>query len=837
MTARFISNTLPNMNRKWHWLLFLSAHLTAHGQRILPIGEGVVGLAHRLEVYDNELIVAGQFSSFNDHPRLNIQGWGSNGHNDLPGAFESTGEAVFAMERMGAELICGGIEWSFGHIAKWNGSAWSGLGGGFGATVRDIIVAGETLIACGDQGRVMSWNGQQWTSLMDHGAGTVRAICMHQGNLFAGTTFPPYLLRLNSGSWEAVNESPNASVNSLLSTPDGLVVGGQFTAVGGASLPYLVRYASAGPSTIPAAQANAPIVKLTRLPGSEGFIAAMANSSFIIGAEGFDALLPGGIRAMALFNQERYLTGSFDFHRVRRVRGIGRIANGRDIAYSDASGIKAAATPTPALFHEPYSIRRPGFEAPIGSGLHAAYFAAPWLMGLHENMLHGACTLYELDPMQGRWRIGPTDAMPDDFRAEAFGQVWKIDRFMIQDHLAHHSDAGYVPRYEIASYPGNSYSGVGALAPFVDVDADGHYDPLQGDYPAIRGDQSIYRIINDSVLSPFGFGQPMGVELHIAQSVFFSPWAPHFHDMVLVNMKFVNRSSRTYEDVRFGMFLDFDIGGPYDDAFGCDSILHAVFGYNAAPLDVGLPNFPGYGDHPPAIASVLLNEPMRSCIGLNRTSPSSIQSDPASAVECYSLLRGLNQDGLPITEPGGAVTTFMYHGDPNSPGSWVFPASSPAIPDGNRAIQATGPFSLPPGASLCFDIAFVLAKDSLGGHLGSVALLKERINTVRSWYRDADVQCDGSYGLDTGLPRPALKHELGIHPNPATDRITITGIPAGASFEVLLHDGQGRLVQAGLLSATDGPASVMVGQLRAGFYHLLIRQGSDVHRGKFIIAR
>ena len=36
------------------------------------------------------------------------------------------------------------------------------------------------------------------------------------------------------------------------------------------------------------------------------------------------------------------------------------------------------------------------------------------------------------------------------------------------------------------------------LAPFVDVDNDGNYNPLNGDYPKIKGNQSIWWVMNDN---------------------------------------------------------------------------------------------------------------------------------------------------------------------------------------------------------------------------------------------------------------------------------------------------------------------------------------------------
>ena len=47
-----------------------------------------------------------------------------------------------------------------------------------------------------------------------------------------------------------------------------------------------------------------------------------------------------------------------------------------------------------------------------------------------------------------------------------------------------------------------------------------------------------------------------------------------------VSYKLINRSDTNYHDVYLGSWVDFDLGYPYDDLIGCDSVLGAFYIYN-----------------------------------------------------------------------------------------------------------------------------------------------------------------------------------------------------------------------------------------------------------------
>src|ERR1039457_1209407 len=81
-----------------------------------------------------------------------------------------------------------------------------------------------------------------------------------------------------------------------------------------------------------------------------------------------------------------------------------------------------------------------------------------------------------------------------------WNRLWKVTKLDIEYHKSHWNDPGYIPIPTILTWPGNGKQGSGQaekLAPFYDRNNDGIYDPSDGDYPLIRGDQALYFIFND----------------------------------------------------------------------------------------------------------------------------------------------------------------------------------------------------------------------------------------------------------------------------------------------------------------------------------------------------
>lgn len=137
-------------------------------------------------VYNGELYVAGQFQNIGGLTAANgIAKWNGSSWSKVGGGFGSMSTYIYTMAVYNGNLYVGGTFDSAGgkpitNIAMWNGSTWSSVGGGVGhfdefgnsdvyalATYNGNLYAGGTFDSAG--GKPMSnlamWNGSTWSSV------------------------------------------------------------------------------------------------------------------------------------------------------------------------------------------------------------------------------------------------------------------------------------------------------------------------------------------------------------------------------------------------------------------------------------------------------------------------------------------------------------------------------------------------------------------------------------------------------------------------------------------------------------------------------------------------
>jgi hypothetical protein len=163
----------------------------------------------------------------------------------------------------------------------------------------------------------------------------------------------------------------------------------------------------------------------------------------------------------------------------------------------------------------------PSYNIPNGDAAGTFFVAGIWAGGLDaNNQLH----LTAPSNSDVAWRSGPVadnTSYGTSAYVSTYGQsIWKVTRQEVNDHIAQFQQSGYSPVSAIADWPGNGNTSLGVasqLAPFVDQDGDGLYEPLDGDYPDFPGDQVVYVIQNDESYLP----QPsrLGVELHLTTTM------------------------------------------------------------------------------------------------------------------------------------------------------------------------------------------------------------------------------------------------------------------------------------------------------------------------------
>jgi len=139
-----------------------------------------------------------------------------------------------------------------GGILIWNGSTYSGVGGGIGYggvyalafdSMSNLYAGGSFSTAGGiDAANIAKWDGTNWNALGAGISGSVQALAFDaSGNLYAGGYFTNagnvsanYIAEWNGSSWTNLGSGMNAEVAALAFDNAGnLYAGGSFTMAGG----------------------------------------------------------------------------------------------------------------------------------------------------------------------------------------------------------------------------------------------------------------------------------------------------------------------------------------------------------------------------------------------------------------------------------------------------------------------------------------------------------------------------------------------------------------------------------------------------------------------------
>lgn len=446
------------------------------------------------------------------------------------------------------------------------------------------------------------------------------------------------------------------------------------------------------------------------------------------------------------------------------------------------------------------------YEIPIGSGKHSLFAGALWIGGKDDNnQLKVAAQTYRSNG-DDFWP-GPldnvrltSDGLPNSNYGKTdasvcakYDQHYVLLRSEVEEFVGWwNSDNKSVdyPDYKIPSsilnYPGNRssddfsnafsgadtlvattpYYSLETLAPFRDVDGDGRYNPLAGDYPEYNldgalnckeddmlfGDQTLWWVYNDAGNSHTASKSSASIGLEIQAQAFAFSTNDEINNMTFYNYRIINRSHSALNETWFGQFVDADLGNYKDDYVGCDVARGLGYCYNGDEDDDGAK---GYGTNPPAIGvdffrgpladegdgidnnrNGIVDEPgeqiiMSKFVYYNNNTDVT-NGEPDIASDFYNYLRGVWKDGSLMTYGGDGTNQtnptcdFMFPGDtdPNFMGQTWTEQSAGNVPDDRRFVQSAGPFTLEPGAVNNVTSGVVWARANEGGAWASVELMR-----------------------------------------------------------------------------------------------------------------
>ena len=390
---------------------------------------------------------------------------------------------------------------------------------------------------------------------------------------------------------------------------------------------------------------------------------------------------------------------------------------------------------------------------------------------------------------------GPIDTVSnacDSNLCNAFKVFFPVYRSQVDSQKNHFYTSSTIPS-NILNWPGNGisiYNTSRKMAPYSDVNHNGVYDPLNGDYPLMLGDYSIYQVFNDTGNKHTeSGGLSLGMEVHATQYKIdcFSDSA--LWNTIFTHYECINRSVNSYHGVVFGQWMDIDLGDYSDDFGGCDTALNLFYGYNGKGYDLDNAGHKGYHQYLPAFSAMFLNRKMTSFL-LSYNSGNTVTGNPncENPGQYWDQMNSKWINGSNVTYGGGGYsstappTHFMFPGDPVGNTGWTA-ANSGYLPTDIRAMGCTGGLTMNPGDTLKFDIAFIFARDYThpNDSVAPVAILKQYAANIQSYYNTNTTPCGSVFvaGLRDFIGE---KLTASISPNP---------VATSLNFELLNQNIQG----------------------------------------------
>lgn len=343
-----------------------------------------------------------------------------------------------------------------------------------------------------------------------------------------------------------------------------------------------------------------------------------------------------------------------------------------------------------------------------------------------------------------------------------FDRIWEVRLHEIDLHLADFADNGTIddPITNVVGWPGAGnaqFSSIygfelpdeESLAPFADLDNDGIYEPLDGEYPvepfsgaiAAHMTWEVYHTLNATIS-----GEP---EINLPAEVHHTQWAFYCQEDGLLNTSVFSRytiENKGVEDIvdfKAGVWTDFDLGCFTDDYIGSDTIRNTFFSYNRDNDDdlICEQGVPAFGLNPPTQSTVILNQDLfafNTLLNGGVGSPPVQLIDPNTSEQHLNRLNGLLNDGTPFKNEGlglsgGDDTPFFWPGNPNNIGEWsAFDIDINPLDFRALGVVDFGRFE--PGERLTIDLAHTFHRAEGNDHLENVELLYQEVDEIQALY-------------------------------------------------------------------------------------------------------
>lgn len=462
-----------------------------------------------------------------------------------------------------------------------------------------------------------------------------------------------------------------------------------------------------------------------------------------------------------------------------------------------------------------------GIEFPQNSRIYSMGESVLWLSGVTSTDTFVSANLFgneKSDFQPGPLKIDGSEGATDS----KWQTVYSIDKNQIESHKYNFSKPNYNTPLAIENWPSNGDEGyTKLLAPFVDWNNNELYEPTQGDYPYIYGDQMAFTVLNDRGAHGLTSGDGMGVQVESMVSVFYDEQNASQSNVVINRLLLENRSNENYEDFKLSVLTNFVLGNPMDNYVGTNVKENYVYCYNKGNTD------DEYGNKIPVLVVFPLEEKwgMSSSIYLNANNDAQT-GFPKSKLEFFNYANGFWRNGKFIAYGGAGLDgvtpcKFVYSGttDKSVQGSdWT------EVKAGNSAghrniLMNIGLANFMSDSTKQVSIAYAILEDFDGNY----TKLDSFVNQVRK---------NNMEGRYTRLNK--LQLGVSIYPTLTSpgDMIYIKGAEA-SHINVKLFDSKGVMVNE--IRKINNNSFILNEGLMTGFYYLEVISNGMSTRTKLFI--
>lgn len=526
-----------------------------------------------------------------------------------------------------------------------------------------------------------------------------------------------------------------------------------------------------------------------------------------------------------------------------------------------------------------------GFEVPKGSGRNTMFAANLWVTGKYNDTVYanaetfGYFTTNNVPTLNLSGPIS-TDYSSFDFHLK-WDRVWKVNFSDLQFHVANWQNTGYQPPQVLLDWPAHGDTANGQafyLAPFVDVNNDGIYNPFDGDYPKIKGQQAVFFIRNDSRI--LRTQHPMHSEIHGMAYAYDCPSDSALNHTVFLDVTVYNRSNRDYDSTYIGFFTDFDLGNSNDDRMACDVDRSTFYVYNGDAIDEDNFGALGYGANIPYQGVTILKGAKQDDDGIDNafgiapyeTINGTGFGDGITDNEHWGMehflpfdFSGTSFNGFPISDQDyhhylsgkwRDSTVFVYGGNghisgggtiptkylfPNNSDTYLYGTGGVTVPTWSgsfnfgsdvRGAGSTGPFTLQANDKMEVTVAYVFGRDyTTPGNFAGLPVMQERVDSIRSYFA-ANFQsvCGGVLtSLDEKMKETST---FLVYPNPFNNQFTVEYETENPSARLVIYNLMGVKVAEQIIASSK--TMVDVNGVSNGIYFVVIHDGNKKLHQKMV---